>query len=60
MSEIVVGSIVELKSGSPPMTVNKVDGDKIDVVWFTPEPGTDALYGPQWDSFSVDAVNLVA
>lgn len=36
---IAPGEIVQLKSGSPALTVVAVDGDKVDVVWFAEETG---------------------
>lgn len=36
---IAPGEIVQLKSGSPALTVVAVDGDKVDVVWFSEETG---------------------
>ena len=37
MNEIKVGDIVYLKSGSPKLTVDKVNGSDITVVWFASE-----------------------
>jgi len=34
MSDIKVGDVVELKSGSPRMTVGKIVGDQCTVLWF--------------------------
>lgn len=34
MTEIAVGSVVQLKSGGPQMTVSEVDGAKVRVQWF--------------------------
>lgn len=36
---IAPGEIVQLKSGSPALTVVAVDGDKVEVVWFAEETG---------------------
>ena len=38
--EIVPGNIVYLKSGSPPMTVRKVKGQIVTVVWMSLAPDT--------------------
>lgn len=51
------GDIVGLKTGDgPKMTVNKISGDRVECVWFTPRPNLPALssaitaqYPVQWD-----------
>lgn len=35
MSEFKIGDVVELKSGSPAMTVRGKDGENLDLVWFS-------------------------
>ncbi|QTL03376.1 DUF2158 domain-containing protein [Aquabacter sp. L1I39] len=36
---IAPGEIVQLKSGSPALTVVAVEGEKVEVVWFSEEAG---------------------
>lgn len=34
MSDFTVNDVVQLKSGGPPMTVEKIEGDRVFCVWF--------------------------
>lgn len=47
MSEFRAGDVVHLKSGSPPLVVQLVDGDHITVGWFHDGAACEAEFPPQ-------------
>ena len=51
------GDIVVLKSGSPRMTVEEVDGSLIHVVWFDQQPD-DQWCAPSHETFRVAVLEL--
>lgn len=54
-----VGDVVELRSGSPDMTVENVEGVDVDCVWFTPSANEDYSDLPDRDSFIAGSLRLV-
>ncbi|TCT02168.1 YodC family protein [Aquabacter spiritensis] len=55
------GMIVQLKSGSPPLTVVAVDGDRVEIVWFAEDVAefrTQTLPAIALDELEVEEFDL--